>query len=280
MATFYTKLPCRDRVCAIQDVQNGAKKLELLRERVLTRVPLRGIMKSITSSSARRGESPCGGVLVREVAMADIFDLFRKIEKKTPAVQGPVTHLVVGLGNPGAQYANTRHNMGFLAIDHIAAAANVRVDRTKYRALVGEAMLGDTHVLLMKPQTFMNLSGESVREAAAFYHIPPENVIVIYDDVTLPVGRMRVRGKGSDGGHNGIKSMIYQLKSDAFPRIRLGVGERPHPDFDLADWVLSPFTPKEMETLEKTFPVAREGLLLLLRGELSAAQAKCNGAVC
>ncbi len=212
--------------------------------------------------------------------MANIFDLFKKIEKSTPAVAGPVTHIVVGLGNPGTQYEGTRHNAGFLAIDHIAAAAGVRVDRARYRALVGEASIGGAHVLLMKPQTFMNLSGEAVREAAAFYHIPPENVIVIYDDVTLGVGRMRVRGKGSDGGHNGIKSMIAQLKSDAFPRIRLGVGERPSPEYDLADWVLSRFSPAERETLDKTFPVAREGLELLLAGDLAAAQAKCNGSVC
>ena len=212
--------------------------------------------------------------------MANIFDLFKKIESSAPSVTGPVTHIVVGLGNPGAQYEGTRHNAGFLAIDHIAAALGTRVDRARFKALVGEATLGGAHVLLMKPQTYMNLSGEAVREAAAFYHVPAQNVIVIYDDVTLGVGRMRVRGKGSDGGHNGIKSMIAQLGSNEFPRIRLGVGERPSPDYDLADFVLSRFSPAERETLSKTFPVAKEGAELLIKGDLSAAQAKCNGFVC
>ena len=211
--------------------------------------------------------------------MSNIFDLFKKIEKSAPAAPaGPVTHIVVGLGNPGRQYENTRHNVGFLALDHIARRAGVRVDRTRFKALTGEATVAGHRVLLLAPQTFMNLSGEAVREAAAFYHVAPENIIVIYDDVTLPVGRMRVRGKGSDGGHNGIKSIIYQLRSDAFPRIRIGVGEKPHPDFDLADWVLSPFGTEERAVLDKTFPVACEGLELLLDGKLAEAQQRCNGA--
>ena len=150
-----------------------------------------------------RGSNLCGGVVVREKGadMANIFDLFKKIEKQsTPAPTGPVTHLVVGLGNPGAQYVNTRHNVGFLALDAIAETVGVRIDRVRFKALTGEGMLGSHRVLFLKPQTYMNLSGEAVREAASFYHIDPANVIVIYDDVCLPVGRMRVRGKGSDGG--------------------------------------------------------------------------------
>ena len=212
--------------------------------------------------------------------MANIFDLFKKIESTSPLASGPVTHIIVGLGNPGAQYEGTRHNAGFLAIDYIADACGVKIDRARYRALTAEVTLAGKRVLLMKPQTFMNLSGEAVREAASFYHIPPENVIVLYDDITLPVGRMRVRGKGSDGGHNGIKSIVAQLGSSAFPRIRLGVGEKPSPEYDLADWVLSRFGAAERETLAKTFPVAKEGAELLLRSDLAAAQAKCNGAVC
>ena len=212
--------------------------------------------------------------------MANIFDLFKKIESSAPSASGPVTHIIVGLGNPGAQYEGTRHNAGFLAIDYIADACGTKIDRARYRALTAEVTLAGKRVLLMKPQTFMNLSGEAVREAANFYHIPPENVIVLYDDVTLPVGRMRVRGKGSDGGHNGIKSIVAQLGSSAFPRIRLGVGEKPSPEYDLADWVLSRFGAAERETLSKTFPVAKEGAELLLGSDLAAAQAKCNGAVC
>ena len=210
--------------------------------------------------------------------MASIFDLFKKIEKGSTAQAGPVTHLVVGLGNPGAQYANTRHNTGFLAIDAIAERVGARVERTRFKALTGEATVGGAHVLLMKPQTFMNLSGEAVREAAAFYHIDPANVVVIYDDVCLPVGRLRVRGKGSDGGHNGIKSIIYQLQSNEFPRIRVGVGERPNPNYDLADWVLSAFSAEEREVLAACFDTVRAGLELLLKGDLAAAQQRCNGA--
>ena len=209
--------------------------------------------------------------------MANIFDLFKKIEKKEPSVTGPITHIVVGLGNPGGEYASTRHNAGFLAIDYLAERLGVTVDRAKYRALVGEATVGERRVLLMKPQTFMNLSGEAVREAAAFYHVAPENVIVIYDDVTLDIGRLRVRGKGSDGGHNGMKSIIYQLKSDAFPRVRVGVGKKPHPDFDLADFVLSAFTAEEVKALTATFDTVKKGIELLLAGDLAAAQQICNG---
>ena len=210
--------------------------------------------------------------------MANIFDLFKKIESGSSTVTGPVTHLVVGLGNPGAQYANTRHNTGFILLDSIAARIGARIDRTRFKALVGEGSIGGAHVMLMKPQTFMNLSGEAVREAAAFYHIDPANVIVIYDDICLPVGRLRVRGKGSDGGHNGIKSIIYQLQSDAFPRIRAGVGERPNPEYDLADWVLSAFTQTEREQLQKTADAVFAGLELIIKGDLPAAQQRCNGA--
>lgn len=190
---------------------------------------------------------------------------------------GPITHIVVGLGNPGWEYAGTRHNAGFLAIDYLAERLGVTIDRAKYRALVAEATVGERRVLLMKPQTFMNLSGEAVREAAAFYHVAPENVIVIYDDVTLDIGRLRVRGKGSDGGHNGMKSIIYQLKSDAFPRVRVGVGKKPHPDFDLADFVLSAFTAEEVKALTATFDTVKRGIELLLAGDLAAAQQVCNG---
>ena len=210
--------------------------------------------------------------------MANIFDLFKKIEKESTSPAGPVTHLIVGLGNPGAQYTTTRHNAGFLALDHMAEKLGVRIERTRFKAMTAEVMLGGAHVLLMKPQTFMNLSGEAVREAAAFYHIEPANVIVIYDDINLPVGRLRVRGKGSDGGHNGIKSIVSQLGSNEFPRVRVGVGERPNPEYDLADWVLSNFTPTEREGLSATFPTVQAGTELLIKGDVAAAQQRCNGA--
>lgn len=210
--------------------------------------------------------------------MANIFDLFKQIEKGSAAPTGAPTYLVVGLGNPGKEYANTRHNAGFLAIDRLAAQYGATVDRARFKALVGEAVIGGVRVLLLKPQTFMNLSGESVREAAAFYHIDPAHIIVIYDDVNLDVGRLRVRGKGSDGGHNGIKSIIYHLVSDEFPRVRIGVGKKPHPEMDLADWVLSSFSAEEREKLTAVFGVAEKGVSLLVGGDLAAAMQACNGA--
>ena len=149
-----------------------------------------------------------------------------------------VDWLVVGLGNPGDQYENTRHNVGFEVIDQIADTLDVPVQRLKYKALTNTVTLGGEKVLLMKPVTFMNLSGEAVEQAAAFYKVPPERVIVISDEVALEPGKLRIREGGSAGGHNGLKNIIAHLHSDRFPRVRAGVGQKPHPDYDMADWVL------------------------------------------
>ena len=154
---------------------------------------------------------------------------------------GGISWLVVFLGNPGPRYEGTRHNAGFMAADALAKSKGLRVDRARFRALTAVCELGGEKVLLMKPQTYMNLSGEAVQQAVAFYKIPPEHVLVVSDEVSLPIGKLRVRTKGSAGGHNGLKSIISCLGSDAFPRIRLGVGAPPHPDYDMADWVLSGF---------------------------------------
>lgn len=208
--------------------------------------------------------------------MASIFDLFKKIEKDA-SVTGAPTHLVVGLGNPGKEYESTRHNAGFMMLDHLAARCGAAVNRARFKSMTGEATVCGVRVLLLKPQTFMNLSGEAVREAADFYRIEPQNIIVICDDVNLDVARLRVRGKGSDGGHNGIKSIINQLGSDAFPRVRIGVGKKPHPSFDLADWVLSAFSKEEREALLSVFPTAEKGVELLLKNDLAAAMQICNG---
>ena len=151
---------------------------------------------------------------------------------------GPIEWLVVGLGNPGSKYEWTRHNMGFLVVDELAERLSIPVQRLKFKALTNTAVLGGKSVLLMKPTTYMNLSGEAVGQAARFYKIPPERVLVISDDVALPQGKLRVRRSGSAGGHNGLKNIIALLGSDAFPRIRIGVGAPPHPDYDMADWVL------------------------------------------
>ena len=159
--------------------------------------------------------------------------------------------LVVGLGNPGKEYERTRHNVGFRTIDLLAADLGVPVNRLKFRALVSPAVTcGGKKIVLMKPQTFMNNSGEAVKLAGAFYKLPPERILVISDDISLAVGRIRVREEGSAGGHNGLKSIIAMLDSQAFPRVKIGVGAKPHPDYDLADWVLSSFSAGEEKDLK------------------------------
>ena len=162
--------------------------------------------------------------------------------------EGP-NWLVAGLGNPEAKYDRTRHNVGFRALDLAARRWDIRVNRFKFKAIYGLGTVRGEKVLLLKPQTYMNLSGEAVREAAAFYKIPPQRVLILFDDVSLPVGALRVRAKGSAGGHNGIKSIIGELKTEEFPRVKIGVGEKPRPEMDLADWVLSGFTAEEEKAL-------------------------------
>lgn len=204
--------------------------------------------------------------------MANIFDLFRQIEKKEE--RSPLTHIVVGLGNPGAEYEKTRHNAGFLSIDHIAKKCGVRIDRVKFHALVCEANLGGARVLLMKPTTFMNNSGLAIAEAAAFYKIPCENIIVLHDEISFSAGLFRIRRKGSAGGHNGLKSIIAQLGSDAFPRIKIGVGQKPSPDYDLVDWVLGKFPSDDMAALESRFDDIYASVELILGGKIDEAMNK------
>ena len=210
--------------------------------------------------------------------MSNIFDIFKKIEKESAGkALAPITHLVVGLGNPGDKYFYTRHNAGFLAMDYISQKCGAAVNRAKFKSLVGEATIAGKRVLLMKPQTFMNLSGEAVKEAMAFYKIPIENVIVLSDDVNLDVGRMRVRKSGSDGGQKGLRSIITLTASDNFPRIRFGVGKKPHPDYDMADWVLGSFSEADKKAIFDCFVTAFEGLEKLLLGDIDGAMQVCNG---
>ena len=164
-----------------------------------------------------------------------IFDLFKQIESGSAGnLHGKLTWIVAGLGNPGLEYENTRHNAGFLTMDELAKQCGVKLDQMKFKSDCGEAMLGEVRCLLMKPTTYMNLSGDAIAAAANFYKIPPEQVLVIYDDISLPPGKLRLRRKGSAGGHNGIKSIIAQLGTEEFPRIRVGVGAKPNPQYDLA----------------------------------------------
>lgn len=199
---------------------------------------------------------------------------FRK--KVTASVSGSPEFMVVGLGNPGKDYEFTRHNAGFLTLDHIAVEEDVEIKKLKYKALIGDTVIAGHRCLLVKPQTFMNNSGEAVREISQFYKIPPEKIIVIFDDISLPCGKLRIRRKGTDGGHNGIKSIIYHLNSDNFPRIKVGVGAKPHPDYNLADWVLSAFKKDEMEELKKAITKATEVLPYILDGEIDKAMNKAN----
>lgn len=203
-----------------------------------------------------------------------IFDLFKKLdaEKKPPA--GPPEWLIVGLGNPGKKYECTRHNIGWLALETLAGMNRISISQLKFSATVGQGTIGDTSVLLMKPQTYMNESGKAVREAANFYHIPPERVLVLFDDVSMVPGKLRIRAKGSAGGHNGIKSIIANLGSDAFPRIKLGVGSPPHPEYDLADWVLGTFTKDEQEILAPCIDRACAAVPIILTQGCAAASQK------
>ena len=212
-----------------------------------------------------------------EKDMSNIFDIFKKIEaEKQSRALSPITHIIVGLGNPGDKYASTRHNAGFMMMDYVSEKCSLAVNRSKFRALVGEATIAGKRVLLMKPQTFMNLSGEAVREAAAFYKIEPQNIIVLSDDVNLDVGRMRVRKSGSDGGQKGLRSIIECIGSDNFPRVRFGVGKKPHPDYDMADWVLGNLSPEDKKALSECFASAFDGIEKVILGDLDGAMQICN----
>lgn len=204
--------------------------------------------------------------------MSNIFDLFKKIEKKEDPT--PLSHIVVGLGNPGDEYRMTRHNAGFLAIDHIAERCGVRIDRVKFHALTAEVRIGGARVLLMKPTTFMNNSGVAIGEAAAFYKVAPENIIVLHDEISFAPGLFRIRRKGSAGGHNGLKSIIEHLSSDAFPRIKIGVGQKPSPDYDLVNWVLGKFPKADYEQIAQKFPDIYSSVELIIMGKIEDAMNK------
>jgi len=210
--------------------------------------------------------------------MANIFDLFKQIESKNSTVTGPVSYIVVGLGNPGDKYESTRHNMGFLALENMCDKLNFKIDRLKFKALCGECTFGGKRVLFMKPQTYMNNSGEAVREAADFYKIPAENILIIYDDIAINPGSMRVKRKGSDGGHNGIKSIIQHLGTQTFPRIKIGVGSPPASG-EMVNWVLGGIPANEKEAVKRCLYAALPCAELIVEGKLDEAMNKYNGEI-
>lgn len=186
-------------------------------------------------------------------------------------------YLIVGLGNPGPKYEGTRHNVGFEVVDYLAAQYRISVTRLKHKALVGEGIIQGEKVILSKPQTYMNLSGESVRDMKNWYKVDNHNIIVIYDDISLPVGKLRIRPQGSAGGHNGIKSIIYQLHSDVFPRIKIGVGQPAHPEHDLADFVLGRFNEQEKEQIIKVMKNAADAVPVIIQAGVTEAMNRYNG---
>lgn len=187
------------------------------------------------------------------------------------------TWLIVGLGNPGPEYAKTRHNIGFRCLDIVADKLGCAIDKGKFQGLYGVTSYHSNKIYLLKPLTYMNLSGRSVLQLSAYFQIPPERIIVLFDDISLEPGRMRVRGNGSAGGHNGIKSIIQELGSQDFPRVKIGVGAKPHPDFDLAAWVLSPFTASEEKALDVSLENGARAVLTILEEGVSQAANAYNG---
>ena len=185
--------------------------------------------------------------------------------------------LIVGLGNPGREYEKTRHNAGWRAIDRIAEKLNCKIDKAKFQGLYGQTTYAGEKVFLLKPQTYMNLSGRSVLQLSAFFKVPPMRIIVLFDDISLEPGRLRLRKDGSAGGHNGIKSIIQELGSQDFPRVKIGVGAKPHPEFDLADWVLSTFSAQEEKLLAPAIEKAADAALCIIDKGIAEASNRYSG---
>ncbi len=185
--------------------------------------------------------------------------------------------IIVGLGNPGKKYEFTRHNVGWMALDAFGEKEDIKINRIRFRALCGEGVINGKKILLMKPQTFMNLSGEAVLEACQYYNVPSEKVIVVCDDVALPFNRIRIRTKGSGGGHNGLKNIIAMLNNDCFARVRIGVSDRADPATDLADWVLGSFSGTEKKKLSERFEDTNEIIKLIVSGDTDRAMSLYNG---
>lgn len=199
------------------------------------------------------------------------------IGRQNPVLpQGPAEYLVAGLGNPGRQYESSRHNVGFIALDKIAEQRGFKLDRLRFKSLVGEGMIAEKKVLFMKPSTFMNLSGEAVSEALSFYKLPIERLLVINDDISLAPGKIRIRQKGSHGGHNGLKNIIQLCGSDNFARVKIGVGEKPTPEYDLASWVLATPSAEDCKLIEERILNISDIVELWVQGKTNEAMNKYN----
>jgi PTH1 family peptidyl-tRNA hydrolase len=205
-----------------------------------------------------------------------IFDVFDRISTGSTAAGGKIEYVIAGLGNPGMEYEGTRHNAGFFTIDTLAEQAGVTIDRLRFKGKTAEATIGGKRCLLPKPTTYMNNSGESVVQALEFYKIDAANLIVIYDDISLAPGKLRIRRKGSHGGHNGMRSIIELTGRDDFERIKMGVGKKPHPDYDLAKWVLGKFKKEDADKLKEAADNACECVKLMVQGKTDEAMNKYN----
>lgn len=205
-----------------------------------------------------------------------IFDIFKQLESKSSEPAGAVEFIICGLGNPGREYDSTRHNIGFMTVDTLCEKLGVECKKLKFKSLTCDAVISGKRCLIMKPSTYMNNSGEAVVEAMNFYKIPPERTIIIFDDISLEPGNLRIRRKGSDGGHNGIKSIIYLSGSDMFPRIKMGVGAKPHKDYPLAEWVLGHFKKEDGEKLTACMENAAAAVELIVGGNIDKAMNKYN----
>lgn len=205
-----------------------------------------------------------------------IFDIFAKLEAEKHEPAGSVEFIIAGLGNPGVQYENTRHNAGYMTVDTLAEKKGFDIKKLRFKSLVGDTVLAGKRCLVMKPTTFMNNSGQAIVEAMNFYKVPIENVIVCCDDINMEPGRLRIRRKGSDGGHNGLKSIIYLTGSDNFPRIKVGVGQKPSKEYDLAAWVLGNFPKEALPPMHEAADKACEALEMMVGGNIDKAMNYVN----
>lgn len=205
-----------------------------------------------------------------------IFDIFDRISSNSQTGGGKIEYIIVGLGNPGMQYDGSRHNAGFTVLDTLADQLGVQINRMKFKGMTAEATIEGKRCLLLKPTTFMNLSGESVVQALEFYKLDADSLIVVYDDISLEPGRLRIRRKGSHGGHNGMRSIIELTGRDDFPRIKIGVGKKPHPDYDLAKWVLGKFSKEDADKIKQSAENACECVKLMVQGKTDEAMNKYN----